>query len=317
MQVIDSAEERITPVPAVVTLGNFDGFHLGHQALVAAVVRDAQQLGCQAALVTFDPHPQEVVHTNKKVPRICTPELRLRGFSQSGLDAVHVIPFTRELAELEAEEFARRFLLERFQLEKVVIGYDFRFGKNRGGDFKLLETLSQSHSFALEEVPPVQVEQQTVNSTLIRQLLQNYQFGELPTYLGRPHSLLGTVVAGEQRGRQLGIPTANLLPQVPLALPNGVYASRLQIGGRVHYGVTNVGQKPTFGTHATTVETWIFDFEEDIYGETLEVWPIHHLREEQKFSSLDALIRQIHQDAEQAQELLAHSEVLSHLFPAP
>jgi riboflavin kinase/FMN adenylyltransferase len=315
VQVIDSLDTPVLRERAVVTIGNFDGFHLGHQALVGAVVQEAQARECHGALVTFDPHPQEVLNPDRRVPRICTPELRRRGFQRSGLDVVHVLPFTAELAELSAEDFATRFLVERFQLEKLVIGYDFRFGKHRAGDFKLLENLSQQQGFELEEIPPVQVDHQTVSSTLIRQLLSEYRFSDIPTYLGRPHSLLGPVVSGDRRGREIGFPTANLMPQVPLALPHGVYATRVKALGQVHHGVTNVGIRPTFGKSTPSVETWIFDFEGDLYGEALEVWPVHHIRPEQRFPSIEALIRQIQLDAEQARNLLATSEILPKMFP--
>ncbi|MEC7417997.1 MAG: bifunctional riboflavin kinase/FAD synthetase [SAR324 cluster bacterium] len=312
MDVIDRLDISRLPPRSVVTIGNFDGFHLGHQALVRKVVEEAEQSGCQKALLTFDPHPQEVIHPGDSVLRICTSMQRLALFEQAALDEVHILPFTPELSQLEAEEFAQRFLIQRFQLEKLVIGYDFRFGKHRQGDFKTLEELGYHHGFEVEEVSPIKVDQQTVSSTHIRQLIQAHEFGGLPEFLGRPYSILGVVEQGDQRGRQLGFPTANLRPEIPLALPNGVYASNLVVQGREYQGVTNVGVRPTFGQNTATVETWIFDFSGELYGETLEVRPQKFLRPEQRFAGVDALKEQISKDVQAAEDFFRADAHLSH-----
>ena len=300
MDVIDRLDIS-RPLPrSVVTIGNFDGFHLGHQALVRKVVEEAQRLGCRKVLLTFDPHPQEVIHPGRPVHRICTSMQRLILFEQAGLDEVHILPFTHELSQLEAEEFAYRFLIQRFQLEKLVIGYDFRFGKHRKGDFKTLEELGYRYGFDVEEVAPIKVDQQTVSSTHIRQLIQVHQFEALPEFLGRSYSITGVIEQGDQRGRQLGFPTANFRPGVPLALSRGVYASRFSAQGQEYLGVTNVGVRPTFGQNETTVETWIFDFSGDLYEEAVEMWPVRFLRAEQRFSGVDELKQQIGQDIQAA-----------------
>ena len=176
----------------------------------------------------------------KPVPRICTPELQLRLLEECGLDEVHVIPFTPELAELDAETFAFKFLANRFSLVKLVVGYDFRFGKNRKGDFILLERLARERGFILEEIAPVRINGQIVSSTLIRQQIEDQQFDLVEHLLGRSYSLLGVVEKGEQRGRVLGFPTANLIPKTPLPLREGVYVSQIGISGGLHYGVTNI-----------------------------------------------------------------------------
>ncbi len=311
MQVF-SYQEKTTAVPSsVVTIGNFDGIHLGHRALISTAVQEANARGCTSALVTFDPHPQEIIHTHQQVPRICTSVHQLRLLEQLGLDEVHVIKFTKELSQMPAEDFALQFLIKRFNLAKLVIGYDFRFGKNRAGDFKLLENLSQKYNFSLEEVAPVQEKGQTVSSTLIREFIQEYRFAEIPSYLGRDFSVYGQVVQGEQRGQKLGFPTANIQPGITLALPNGVYVSKIKLAEKTHYGVTNVGIRPTFGENAVTVETWIFDFEEDIYEKDLEVIPLCQLRPEKKFSAIEDLQNQIKQDIETSRNYLAEHELLS------
>ena len=217
MQVF-SYQDKTTSFPSsVVTIGNFDGIHLGHRALICSAVHEAKARGCASALVTFDPHPQEIIHSQQSVSRICTAVHQLRLLEELGLDELHVIPFTKELSQMPPEEFALQFLIKRFALEKLVIGYDFRFGKYRAGDFILLETLSQKYNFSLEEVAPVQEKGQTVSSTLIRELIQEYRFAEIPSYLGRDFSIYGEVVHGEHRGQKLGFPTANIQPGITLA----------------------------------------------------------------------------------------------------
>jgi len=310
MQVF-SYQDKTTSFPrSVVTIGNFDGIHLGHRALICSAVHEAKARGCASALVTFDPHPQEIIHSQQSVSRICTAVHQLRLLEELGLDELHVIPFTKELSQMPPEEFALQFLIKRFALEKLVIGYDFRFGKYRAGDFILLETLSQKYNFSLEEVAPVQEKGQTVSSTLIRELIQEYRFTEIPSYLGRDFSIYGEVVHGEHRGQKLGFPTANIQPGITLALPNGVYVSKIKLAEKTHFGVSNVGKRPTFGENAVTVETWLFDFEEDIYGKDLEVIPLSQLRQEKKFSGMEELQNQIKKDLESARNYLSEHGLL-------
>ena len=209
------------------------------------------------------------------------------------------------------EEFALQFLIKRFDLVKLVIGYDFRFGKHRAGDFKLLENLSQQYNFSLEEIAPVQQKGQTVSSSLIRQLIREFRFAEIPQYLGREYSIYGKVEKGEQRGKKLGFSTANIFPEVTLALAAGVYVTKIKLAKKIYYGVTNAGNKPTFGNNTFTVETFIFDFEDDIYGEYLEVIPLHQLRPETKFKGMEDLKKQIMKDVKSAQKYLISNNLSS------
>lgn len=304
MQVIHFQKKPKETPRTVVTIGNFDGIHLGHHALISAAVNEAHSRGCASALVTFDPHPQEIIHSQQPVSRICTSVHQLRLLEELGLDEVHVIQFTKELSQMLPEDFALQFLIRRFDLVKLVIGYDFRFGKHRAGDFKLLENLSQQYNFSLEEIAPVQQKGQTVSSTLIRQLISEFQFADIHLYLGREYSIYGKVEKGEQRGKELGFPTANILPKITLALAEGVYVTKIKLAEKTCYGVTNAGNKPTFGNNAFTVETYIFDFEEDIYGEYIEVIPLHQLRQEMKFACIEDLRKQIKKDVESARKYL-------------
>ncbi len=291
----------------VVTIGNFDGIHLGHSKLISTAVNEAHLQGCTSALVTFNPHPQEIIHSKQPVSHICSPVHQLKLLEENGLDEVHVIKFTTELSQMLPKDFALQFLINRFDLFKLVIGYDFRFGKNRAGDFKLLESLSQQFNFSLEEIHPVQQKGQTVSSSLVRKLISEFRFAEIPQYLGREYSIYGRVEKGEQRGKKLGFPTANIFPEITLALASGVYVSKVILSKKIYFGVTNAGKKPTFGNHSFIVETFIFDFEGDIYDEYIEVIPLHQLRPEVKFFAVEDLKKQIMKDVKSAQKYLISS----------
>ena len=295
----------------VVTIGNFDGIHLGHRELISAAVNEAHLRGCASALVTFNPHPQEIIHSQQPVSHICTSVHQLSLLEKQGLDEVHVIQFTSELSKMHPEDFALQFLIKRFDLVKLVIGYDFRFGKYRAGDFKLLENLSQKFNFSLEEIAPVKREGQTVSSSLIRKLIREFRFAEIPQYLGREYSIYGKVEKGEQLGKKIGFSTANIFPGVTLALAAGVYVTKINLANKIYFGVTNAGNKPTFGNNTFTVETFIFDFEDDIYGEYLEIIPLHQLRPVTKFLGMEDLKKQIIKDVESAQKYLISKNLLS------
>ena len=311
MQVYRFQKKPVDIPRTVVTIGNFDGIHLGHRELISAAVNEANLRGCASALVTFNPHPQEIIHSQQSVSHICTSVHQLRLLEEQGLDEVHVIQFTSELSQMHPEDFALQFLIKRFDLVKLVIGYDFRFGKHRAGDFKLLENLSQQFNFSLEEIAPVQQKGQTVSSSLIRQLIREFRFAEIPQYLGREYSIYGKVEKGEQRGRKLGFSTANIFPEVTLALAAGVYVTKIKLANKIYFGVTNAGIKPTFGNNTFTVETFIFDFEDDIYGEYLEVIPLHQLRPETKFLGMEDLKKQIMKDVKRAQEYMISNNLSS------
>ena len=309
MQVYRFQKKPVDIPRAVVTIGNFDGIHLGHRALISAAVNEAHLKECTSALVTFNPHPQEIIHSQQKFSHICTSVHQLRLLEDLGLDEVHIINFTWELSQMLPEKFALQFLIKRFELVKLVIGYDFRFGKNREGDFKLLENLSQQFNFSLEEIDPLQKKGRTVSSSLIRQLIREFRFAEIPQYLGREYSIYGMVEKGEQRGNKLGFPTANIYPEVKLVLSPGVYVSKIKLAKKNYFGITNAGYKPTFGNNTFTVETFIFDFENDIYGENLEVIPLQKLRSETKFMDIEDLKQQIKKDVKIAQKYLISNKL--------
>jgi riboflavin kinase/FMN adenylyltransferase len=289
---------------AVVTIGNFDGVHLGHQALIRRVVEEARVLRAAGVLLTFQPHPQSVLR-GEPVPVISGLLLRLRLFERLGLDMACLIPFTREFAEKSARQFVDEYLFARFQVRKLIIGYDFGFGRNREGTAEVLLQLSREHGFMFEVFPAVALDGETVSSRRIRALLGACDFPGAARLLGRPFSVLEPVVTGEKRGRTLGFPTANQVPADPLPIPLGVYAVEALTGEQRLGGVANYGVRPTIGGTAPVLETHLFDFTGELYGQPLEVIPRHRLREERKFPSLDALKTQIAQDMEQARHVLS------------
>lgn len=292
------------PHEAVLTIGNFDGVHLGHQALIGHVVAEARTMGVRSALMTFHPHPQSILR-QAPPPMITTVPLRLRLFEQLGLDAAYFVPFTRALAHLSPLQFVTDYLLSYFQVRKLIIGFDFHFGRNREGSAEVLRALSAQHGFGFEVFPEVSLAGDKVSSSRIRKALAAADFAAAERLLGRPYSVLDTVQHGEERGRRLGFPTLNVIPEERLPLPFGVYASRVALGGRRFDGVSNYGVRPTVdGTHQPTLETYLFDFEGDVYGEEVEVFPLHLLRPERKFPSLEALTVQIAADRDAARAYL-------------
>jgi riboflavin kinase/FMN adenylyltransferase len=299
-----AAEAAGAPL-AVVTVGNFDGVHLGHQALIRRVVEEARVLGTASALITFHPHPQSVLRAHQ-VPILTSLRLRLRLFEQLGLDQACVIPFTREFAQIEPERFVRDYLLRPFQLKKLVIGYDFAFGRNREGTAEFLLQTAHERGFGFEVFPAVTLGDGTVSSTRIRGFLQAGEFGSAARLLGRRYSLLEPVVEGRKQGRLLGFPTLNQVPDEPIPLPFGVYAVHARIGETTFGGVSNYGIRPTVGgTTQPVLETHVFDFAGDLYGQLVEVFPLKCLREEHRFPSLDALKAQIAKDRDAARAFLA------------
>ncbi|MCZ6474154.1 MAG: bifunctional riboflavin kinase/FAD synthetase [SAR324 cluster bacterium] len=303
MQIINFREYS-EPASSVLTIGNFDGVHLGHQALIRSVVEEARAHQARSALLTFNPHPQSVLRAHR-VPILTNLTQRLRLFEQLGVDTVCMVPFTQELSQKSAEAFMEQYILGNFDLVRLIIGYDFAFGRNREGTARVLETFSRKHGFSFQVFPAVDLDGEVVSSSRLRKAIELGDFGLARRLLNRPYSVLGPVVKGPQQGRQLGFPTLNLVPEDPLPLTHGVYAARVVLGEETFDGVSNYGIKPTVGASVPTLETYLFEFDREIYGETIEVIPLQHLRDERKFDSLDALKSQIALDCEQAKIFLA------------
>ena len=302
---------------AVVTSGTFDGVHRGHQTILARLTEVAKTSNGQSVLITYWPHPRTVVSNDSQDLKLLTTlDEKIELLDQAGVDHLVVIPFTRSFSQLSSEEYIRQILIEKIGTKKLVIGYDHRFGRDREGGFEYIQAHQSEYGFEVEEIPRHDVEAIGVSSSKIRTALTNGNIQTANRFLGRPYGLTGTIVKGKQLGRTIGFPTANM--QVDdahkLVPANGVYAVDVlhggqTFGGRIHGGMLNIGFRPTVdaataaGTNQT-IETYVFDFDRDIYGEHLTLRFREFLRPEQKFEGLSALIAQLKRDEESARAVL-------------
>ena len=289
---------------SVVSIGNFDGGHRGHQALLAVLRQKAQRAHLPAVVLTFEPLPREFFAPDSSLPRLMSFREKYDFFKSQGIDAWCILKFDRSLAAVSAQDFVKDILCERLGMHAIVIGYDFRFGKGRGGDHALLREMANPMGFSVTQVPPHIEEGVVVSSTRVRAALQQGEMTKAAHLLGRYFSLTARVVHGDKRGRQLGYPTANLAcvgRTLPLA---GVFVVHVDINGTLYNGVGNVGVRPSIGTNVSTVEVHIFDFDQSIYAQVIEVVFRHRIRSEKKFTQLPQLVAQIQQDAREARQYL-------------
>lgn len=298
------------PGGSVVTIGNFDGVHLGHREIFRRVVGAARSLRATAAVITFEPHPLRLLAPDKAPPRINTPVEKVRLIRASCIDLLLVLPFTRKLAALSAADFVRDILVGRLAVRHLVIGYDYAFGRNRQGDATFLAAAAKRHGFTLEVLEPLRAGEEVYSSTRIRQALLRGDVNNVVGVLGRHFTLDGHVVSGEGRGRQLGFPTANLETAKELLPKAGVYAVRVRYGRRMYDAVVNLGCRPTFSGADTTLEIHLLDFSGDLYGAHLRLYFVERLRDEQRFPSIEALRAAICDDIAKAREILAETRVL-------
>lgn len=286
------------------TIGVFDGVHLGHQYLLRQVVDRARAANRLAAVLTFHPHPRLVLQPDLTPAYLTSLPDRLRLIAELGIDRVATVTFTRELAELTPAEFLDR-LAEHFRVEELIVGHDFALGKNRQGDFATLTRLGQERGFTVHGIGPVTLGDHTISSTLIRQAIAAGDLATAARHLGRPFSLEGTVIDGDHRGRTIGFPTANLtLPPERIVPATGIYVTRTIVDGRAYGSVANLGYRPTVNNRGYLIETHLFDFDGDLYGRTIRVDLLTRLRGEKKFSGLAELTAQIARDAEAARAYL-------------
>jgi riboflavin kinase/FMN adenylyltransferase len=294
---------------SVVTVGVFDGVHRGHQQLIGTAVARARARGLSTVLVTFDPHPAEIVRPGAHPARLTSLRRRADLVADLGIDAFLVLPFTTELARLEAPEFAHEVLVERLHAAAVVVGKNFTFGHRAAGDVALLTRLGQRFGFAVEGVELISDPDLdggvTFSSTYIRACIDAGDVAAAAAALGRPHRVEGVVVHGDQRGRALGFPTANLATAPYTALPaDGVYAGRFAIGERLLPAAVSVGTNPTFSGRVRTVEAYVLDVDEDFYGHEVAVDLVQRLRGQERYEGVEALVAQIDRDVEATRELL-------------
>jgi len=294
------------PAPgAVVTVGTFDGVHRGHQAVLAEVTRRARANGLTSVLVTFEPHPLVVVNPAAAPKLLTLADEKQELVAAQGIQQFVLMPFTPAVAQLDAEAFVRR-LRDEYAMRELVMGYDHGFGRGRAGDVEQVQRLAQTHGFGTAVVDAVRDNGQPISSTLIRTALAHGDLDSTARWLGRSYGIRGKVVRGAGRGRTIGVPTLNLAPPDGRKLlpPDGVYAVRVKVGSRQFGGMMNQGPRPTFGEQARTLEIHLFDFDGELYGETVDVEWVRRLREVQAFPSREALVAQLERDRQAARATL-------------
>jgi len=296
--------------PTVLTLGVFDGLHLGHQLVMRTVSERARAVGAVPTVITFDPHPRAVLHPQSAPPLLQTLDQKVEGFGVLGIEQTIVINFTKDFSRIRAEDFLRDVVKERLHAREVYLGRGFAFGHDREGNIDLLRKVSRELGFFADEVLEVQLRNQRVSSSRIRKLLAQGKVNLARRMLGRPYGVEGLVEHGAERGHTLGFPTANLHPRNRVIPRNGVYVTGTLIEGHWRRSVTNVGVRPTFTNDAEpSVETYVMNWTGDLYSDVVRVRFLHRLRDEKKFGSIDEIKAQIESDVSRAQSYFERSEV--------
>lgn len=298
----------------VLTLGVFDGLHLGHQRIMQTVVESAKANKLVPTVITFDPHPRTVLHPENSPPLLQTLDQRLANFEVLGIKQAIVVRFDKDFAAQDAETFLHDIVHERLQAREVFLGKGFAFGKNRSGNITLLREMSRQLGFFADEVAEVRLRGQRISSSKIRQLLAEGKVNLARRMLGRPYGVEGQIIHGFERGRTIGFPTANLHPHNRVIPKYGVYATANLIDGKWRRSITNVGVRPTFEDEKNpSIESYVFDFDGDLYGDVLRVRFLHRIRDERKFSGIDELKAQIELDTRRALNYFSQSGVKSML----
>jgi riboflavin kinase / FMN adenylyltransferase len=293
---------------SVVTVGTFDGVHAGHRVLINRVVESAKKIGGRSVIVTFDPHPRDIINPGEGgIKLLSTLGERRELLADIGIDEMVVIPFDRDFSLLSSEEFVRNIIWKHIGVSKFIIGYDHQFGRNREGTIATVELLGNELGFDVQVVSRQEVGDKTVSSSAIRKALQVHGDVKLASeLLERPYLLNGTVVHGDNRGTQIGFPTANIKPEHPnKVIPKkGVYAVKVKVENRYYQGMMNIGIRPTFDGTEQTIEVHLFDFDQDLYGNTIQVHFIERIRNEKQFSGVDELTEQLKADKLQSKQIL-------------
>jgi riboflavin kinase/FMN adenylyltransferase len=299
--------------PSAVTIGTYDGVHLGHRAIISTLVSDAKARGLRSVVITFEPHPRLVLGKTNDAPifLLSTLDEKVNILESLGVDCIIVIHFTKAFSETPAEAFVENVLVKQIGLAEIVIGYDHMFGRNRGGSFETLAMLAERHHFTVKQIPEQKVDEHHLSSTAIRRFLEAGDIENANKLLGAPYQLSAVVIEGDKRGRTIGFPTANLLPPNAKLIPkHGVYAVEVSIGEKTYHAMMNIGTRPTIQAQSSvSLEVHLLDFNGDLYGKSLTLRFLARLRDEQKFSSLDALKAQLERDKHAAQRLLSEFNV--------
>ena len=293
--------------PLFLAIGVFDGVHLGHQAVISTSTRHVRSAGGTPVVITFDPHPLKVLRPHNAPHLLTATQHKIALIRDLGVEHLLVINFDKKFAATPPENFIEQLVAHSKPLREICVGHEWSFGKDRSGNLDLLKKLGAQFHFDVVGIPPVKVNGTVVSSTAVRQAIERGDFATAAAMLGRDYTILGTVVPGDELGKKLGYPTANLSAHSEQFPPNGVYLAEAWIHGVLYHGVVNLGYRPTVssGKSERVLEVYLLDFDRDIYGEDVEVRFARYLRPEQKFDSMEALVRQIELDVQQVRELCA------------
>src|ERR1043165_5252751 len=305
MEILRHLDRPLSIPQPVLMLGNFDGVHLGHQALIGSAVADAKESGGRAVVFTFEPHPLKVLAPERAPRLILTHADKMALLEFYGAETVIIQKFDMDFAHIEAEKFVDEYLVRRIGVRKVWVGKDLRFGKGRRGRGEDLIRGGQQRGFGVGVVGPIEIDGHRVSSSRVRTLIERGQVRQAAQYLGRFHFISGRVVPGRGRGGDMGFPTANIESATEAVPLDGIYATMLEVGGRRLQSATSIGVNPTFGAGPRTIESYVFDFDRDLYGRDVKLYFIERIREEKKFSSSESLAEQIKQDVANVREILS------------
>lgn len=288
----------------VLTIGNFDGVHLGHQTILKKIVSRSKETGGSSVVLTFEPHPVKVIAPHKDIRLITSCEERTSLISAAGVDAVICVNFTKEFARQHPEDFTRDILIDKIGVSEIYVGHDYAFGKGREGTIEYLKELGKKYNFHVDVIEPVTVNGDIVSSSSIRKLIAEGSVDKAARFLGRYYTLSGVVMKGAGRGKGLGFPTANIELPVELIPKDGVYAVIVRKGKDIYNGVANIGNKPTFGNEKFGIEAYLFDFDKNLYKKRLEISFIKRVRDEIAFKNPAELIASMRKDVKKAKEIL-------------
>ncbi len=313
MKIFRNIQEIHEKLPrAVVTIGNFDGVHLGHREIFRRLKRAAAELGGVSVVITFEPHPLKILSAGKSLRLINTYAEKEILIEASGIDYLVTIPFTREFAAISADAFVREILVDRIGTVKVIIGYDYAFGRNREGNAEFLRRQGQELGFEVQVLEPISDGRTVYSSSNVRKLIESGNVRDVVSLLGRHFSLGGTVVHGFHRGKGLGFPTANLKTDKELIPGFGVYAVKVRIGDAVYDGACNIGDNPTFQDGGTSIEVFIFEYDGDLYGREVRLYFVERLRGEERFADAEALRKAIANDVARCREILQGVSIIEY-----
>ena len=302
LKIFNSIQSFNATKPTIVTIGTFDGVHLGHQKIVAQITKNAHALNCESLVLTFFPHPRMVLQEGTEMKQLNTLNEKIALLDNLGIDNLVIHPFDKEFSRLTAEEFVKKVLVDVFKIKKIIIGHDHRFGRNRTATIDDLINFGETYGFEVEQISAEEINEVSISSTKIRNALLEGNTELAANYLGYDYSLTGIIFKGKQLGRTIGYPTANITIEEDYKLipNNGVYIAKSVLNGKTVFGMMNIGTRPTVDGTKQTIEINFFDFKQDLYGQKITIFLLHRMRSEQKFESIDALKNQLGKDKKTA-----------------